>query len=152
MGLRRWVLVGCAVAWLVGVALAGSLAVTSAGIFAVIGGGLVICAIVMTTLASRTGRTSIAGRVAFALWLAASLALGIARLAWAQPATDPHNIAVLAGSQPVTVQGNVAGEPDVRVKGEFVVIQVTAIQVGTSGALQTADGTAEVFAYGTPGA
>jgi competence protein ComEC len=154
MGLRRWILVGCAVMWLAGVALAGSLALASAGIFGIAGGGLAVCAIVMTALASRAGRTnraSIIGRVAFALWLAASLSLGIARLAWAQPASDPHNIAVLVGGQRVTVQGNVSGEPDVRAKGEFITIQVSTIQVGTDGTIQRADGTAEVFAYGTPG-
>ncbi len=151
MGLRRWILVGLSVAWLAGVTLAGTLAVTAVGAWGIIGGGLAMCAIITTALASRAERTGVAG-VAFILWLAASFSLGMARLAWAQPATDPHDIALLAGTQRVIVQGTVSGEPDVRAKGEFIVVQVTAIQMGTGGALQEADGTAEVFAYGTPGA
>lgn len=147
---RRWAVVGITLAWLVGVVAAAlipgintwrvPLLICSLGLL----GAMVIA----TAVVSRIPSVAALRWLIIALWLGASVALGMARFAWSGTASDPLNIAHAGFGQTITVQGIVAGEPDERVKGAYLTITVTQVQFVQYGPAARATGTVRVFAAG----
>lgn len=151
MWMQRWGLIALAVAWLVGIALASLLAVVAWRWPLLIGGVL--------ALALALGSTIFAARTLFparwdlpvgAMWLMAILLLAMARFAWVAPINDPLNIVRVGFGNKISVQGHVTGEPDVRNKGAFLVVAVTAIASPnvSFAPWRPADGTVQIYALG----
>ncbi len=153
MNVRRWGLVIGAMAWLAGLALAAAVPLVAARWPVLIAGLALFVVSAGASLAAILGYARrylpVPRALAWgllALWLAASFALGVARLTWANPAIDPANVSHLIGSR-VAVQGTVSGEPDPRAKGEYITIAVSSLSRG-NGYAHPATGTVEVYALG----
>lgn len=157
MELRRAAFAVATVAWLAGIALASRLAGAPAWL---LGAGVAagLAALAMAILAARRGaaRTApLAGTAPAWGWIGlALLAVGMLMLAAARGGAaatpDAGSVARDIGRS-VTIHGSVSGEPDLRAKGEYIVVSVSQVQLGTQGALTPADGAVEVFATGAPG-
>ncbi len=151
--MQRWGVVACGVAWLVGIALAalapvGGLrgALLAAGVVCLAGAGSLLFVMARGSVAGRGGRLALA-----TLGLLAAALLGMARFAWAGAGNDPQNIAHAGFGAQVEVRGVVTGEPDVRVKGEFIVVAVQDVSPKQITAWRPADGTVQVYALGLAG-
>ncbi len=154
MVLRRWGLVGVAIAWIVGLAVASSLPAGPAHWPLTLTGLALIGSAGATTLLvfmrPRSLLAPIAPRLQFAimgLWLVSALICGMARFAWSV-AADPHRITNFALGTNLTVQGTVDAEPDERAKGAFLILDVTTAQLNGTGTWRQVSGRVSLFATG----
>ncbi len=146
--LVRWGLIASAVAWLAGIALAGMLAADGARVALLATGLALLTSALPATVA--LGRRPRAAPLLAALWLGGLLLLGMARLAWQSPQSDPLNIVHAGFGRQLEFQGTVSGEPDDRAKGSWLTVQVTAIRSTSGYDWQRVDGVVQVFASGAP--
>jgi competence protein ComEC len=151
--MQRWAVVACGIAWLVGIALAAlvpvgglRVALPAAGLACLAGAVGLGIGLAQGAIAGRGWRVALA-----ALGLLAAALLGMARFAWAGAGNDPQNIAHAGFNTQVQVRGVVTGEPDVRVKGEFIVVAVQEVSPKQNTAWRPADGTVQVYALGLHG-
>jgi competence protein ComEC len=76
------------------------------------------------------------------------VALGAARTAWSDPATDPTSVARYANGASVRLQGEVIAEPDLRDGARLLTVEVSSIRVGDDGPTQAASGRITTAYYG----
>jgi competence protein ComEC len=76
------------------------------------------------------------------------VALGAARTAWSDPATDPTSVARYASGASVRLQGEVIAEPDLRDGARLLTVEVSSIRVGNNGPTQAASGRITTAYYG----
>ena len=76
------------------------------------------------------------------------LALGAARAAWADPASDPTSVAALPRGISVELRGDVTAEPILESNGRLLVVQVASASLDHGAAWQTATGRIEVHLAG----
>ena len=151
MWMQRWGLLAVAVMWLVGIALASMLPISGAGWPLLMGGLLtLVAAIIVTTLTARRLTPATWNIPVTALWLLAALLLALARFAGAAPSNDPLNVVHLGFGNKIYLQGSVGGEPDVRNKGAFIIVNVTEFAFTSSNPYDwhPVHGTVQVFALG----
>lgn len=147
--MQRWGIVIGGIAWLVGIALAAIIGLQTGTLTLVVGlillTGVVAGSVIITRmrLAGRGWQIGLAS-----VWAVALILLAMARFAFSQPGNDPGNVAHLGFDQKYTIQGTVTGEPDVRVKGEFIVVDVQQVAPGSSFAWHPAHGTVQIYALG----
>jgi competence protein ComEC len=147
--MQRWGIVIGGIAWLVGIALAAILGLRAGAVPLVMGLILLAGAIAATLFFARGNVAGRGRQIGLAApWAIALLLLALARFAFSLPGNDPGNVAHLGFGQQYTVQGTVTGEPDVRVKGEFIVVDVQQVAPGSSFAWRPAQGTVQIYALG----
>jgi ComEC/Rec2-related protein len=152
-----YVLVAVAVAWLVGIALRAS-DILSPHVapwtwLALVGAGAMVATLVtlLTPLLvrQRVGPRYLALRLLLmAGILGAFLALGVARTAWTDPATDPTSVARYANGAFVRLRGEVIAEPDLRDGARLLIVEVSSIRLGDNGPAQSASGRITTAYYG----
>ena len=76
------------------------------------------------------------------------VALGAARTAWSDPATDPTSVARYANGASVRLQGEVIAEPDLRDGARLLTVEVSSIRVGDERPTQAASGRITTAYYG----
>jgi competence protein ComEC len=152
-----YLLVAVVAAWLVGIALRGSdilpahaapwtwLALT--GVCAMLA---TLAALLTPLLArNRVGAHFLALRLLLAVGLlGAFLALGAARTAWTDPATDSTSVARYANGASVRLRGEVVAEPDLRDGARLLTVEVSSIRLGDNGPTQPASGRIMTAYYG----
>jgi hypothetical protein len=90
---------------------------------------------------SHVGLLSLALRLALMIGiLGVFVALGAARTAWSDPATDPTSVARYANGTSVRLQGEVIAEPDLRDGARLLTVEISSIRIGESGPTQAASG------------
>lgn len=76
------------------------------------------------------------------------VALGAARAAWSDPASDAHSIARYAAGAKLELRGVVATEPDLRTGYRMLTVDVTQVNAHGTGVWQPASGRIEASVYG----
>ncbi len=143
-----YALVAACAAWLAGITLRPAEPWTALGpwVWLGIAAGCGIAALGLYVVAHH--RAAVLRLVVAGLILGFWLALGAARAAWADPASDPRSVAALPQGISVELRGDVAAEPILESDGRLLVVQLASASLDHGAAWQTATGRIEVHLAG----
>jgi competence protein ComEC len=144
-----YTLVAVTLTWIVGIALRSIEPLSPLLPWVWLAAGMPALIVLVVITRRRSPHQGAGARFALAVAiLIFAAALGAARAAWADPASDPHEISYLPLNTQLRLRGEVAAEPDIRGGYRYLLVDVSAASLDNGATWQTAIGRADVTVYG----